>query len=134
MSIRDASIMPVVAVEDLDRAISFYRDALGLEVRRSEQDPTAAIAEIGNDRLYLYKSTYSRGEATVASLLVSDLESTVRELRERGVVFQEYDSPAIKTVEGIATMGETKAAWFKDSEGNTIGITNEVPEIARKAA
>jgi hypothetical protein len=61
---------------------------------------------------------------------VEDIEATVRELRARGVVFEEYDFPGLKTVEGIADIegnypskgsGE-RGAWFRDSEGNMLGI------------
>ena len=62
---------------------------------------------------------------------VNDIEATVAELRERGVIFEEYDLPGLKTVNGIAEVeghypsrggiGE-RAVWFRDSEGNLLGI------------
>jgi hypothetical protein len=51
-----------------------------------------------------------------------DIEKEVADLRARGVVFEEYDYPNLKTVNGIATTGPGKAAWFKDSEGNILGL------------
>jgi hypothetical protein len=57
------------------------------------------------------------------ALMVEDLAATVQELRARGVQFEEYDSPALKTNDGIADVGYARAAWFKDSEGNLIGIS-----------
>jgi catechol 2,3-dioxygenase-like lactoylglutathione lyase family enzyme len=134
MSLRDSSIMPVLAVDDLDRAIGFYRDKLGLEVRRLEQDPSSAIVEVGDNRLLIYKSDFKRGEATAASFLVKDVESTVSELRDRGVTFEEYDLPSLKTTNGVAVLGDLHAAWFKDSEDNIINLSNELPEVMRKAA
>ena len=134
MSIRDSSIMPVLAVDDLDRAIGFYRDKLGLEVHRREQDPTSAVVEATDSRLLLYVSGYQRGENTVASISVKDVEGTVSELRARGVTFEDYDLPGLKTTNGILVQDDMRAAWFKDSEGNTIAITTELPEVARKAA
>jgi hypothetical protein len=66
---------------------------------------------------------------------VEDLEATVAELRSRGVVFEEYDLPGLRTVDGIADIegnypskggvGE-KGAWFHDSEGNLLGIGQPV--------
>jgi hypothetical protein len=62
---------------------------------------------------------------------VDDIEATVAELRRRGVVFEVVDLPGLKTVNGIAEVagnypssGATgeKAAWFRDSEGNLLGI------------
>ena len=51
-----------------------------------------------------------------------DIEREVAELKARGVVFEEYDTPYLKTVGSIATTGPNRAAWFKDSEGNILGI------------
>ena len=135
MGLSISSVMPTIAVDDLDRAIKFYSDTLGLSVRRLEGEAAAALVEVGDaDRLLLYKSGYKRGETTYASFLCKDVESTVRELRGKGVKFEEYDFPGLKTVNGIATMGELKTAWLKDSEGNTLAISNEVAEVMRKAA
>jgi catechol 2,3-dioxygenase-like lactoylglutathione lyase family enzyme len=135
MDLKESSIVPVLAVDDLDRAVGFYRDRLGLEVRRLHDDPGTALVETGRSgRLLLYTSSYRRGETTAASFLVDDVETTVSELRGRGVAFEDYDLPGLKTVGGIASMGDLRSAWFKDSEGNTIAISNELPEVARKAA
>ena len=48
----------------------------------------------------------------------------VRELKAKGVAFEEVDSPGLKTVDGVATMGDMKAAWFKDTEGNILAVTS----------
>ncbi len=55
-------------------------------------------------------------------------------MRDKGVTFEEYDFPGLKTVHGIATTGELKTAWFRDSEGNILALSNEVAEVMRKAA
>jgi hypothetical protein len=55
-------------------------------------------------------------------LRVPDVRAAVRDLQSRGVVFEEYDLPGIKTVDGVAEVGGASAAWFKDTEGNTIGV------------
>lgn len=68
-------------------------------------------------------SSSNRGGHTQAGIEVPDIEAAVAELKSRGVVFEEYDMPDLKTVEGIATeSGGDKAAWFKDSEGNLLGL------------
>lgn len=125
MNFKDASIMPVLAVDDLDRATAFYRDKLGLSVRTSGEMPGSALVEIGsNSYLFLYTTEFRRGENTVASFLVEDVKGTVRELRGRGVTFEEYDLPGLRTEDGIADLGEEgQTAWFKDSEGNTIAVS-----------
>ena len=136
MSFNDASIMPVLAVDDLERAIAFYRDKLGFNVRTADQMGDSAVVEIGSSGyLFLYKTEFRRGENTVASFLVDDLESSVRELRGRGVTFEEYDLPDLKTVDGIVDLGEgLQGAFFKDTEGNTIGISTNFIAALRKAA
>jgi catechol 2,3-dioxygenase-like lactoylglutathione lyase family enzyme len=136
MGLSITSVIPTIAVEDLDRAISFYSETLGLPVRRLGGDTGSAIVEVGSsDRLLLYKSTYRRGETTTCSLFVDDVEGAVRELRGRGVRFEEYDFPGLKTVDGIATMDDGfKTGWFKDSEGNILALSNEMPEVMRRAA
>lgn len=136
MSLKDSSIMPVLAVDDLDRAISFYRDKLGLEVRRLEGEEESALVDVGGSGgpLLLYRSSFSRGETTAASFLVADIEGIVKELRGRGLSFEEYDLPGLKTEGGIATTGDLKGAWFKDSEGNTIALTTEMTISLEKAA
>ena len=135
MSLKDAKVIPVLAADDLERAMAFYRDKLGLKAERSPSDPTGAVVELNLDSsFYLYESTYKRGETTVAAFAVEDTERVVDELRGRGVVFEEYDFPGLKTERGIATMDGLKSAWFKDSEGNTIAISEMDAESARKAA
>lgn len=135
MALRDTAIVPVLAVDDLDRATAFYRDKLGLEVERFEQDPTTAMVHVGETGwLMLYTSSFKRGETTAASFIVPDVESTVAELRERGVEFEEYDLPGLKTEHGIASFEGFKTAWLKDSEGNTIAVSQEQAAAIRRAA
>jgi catechol 2,3-dioxygenase-like lactoylglutathione lyase family enzyme len=135
MGLSIKSVMPTIAVEDLDRAIRFYSEKLGLSVRRLESALGGALVEVGeSDRLLLYPTTFRRGETTYAGFVVDDVESSVRELRSRGVVFEEYDFPGLKTIDGVATEGDLKSGWFKDSEGNILAISNEPAEVMRKAA
>ncbi len=135
MSLRDTSVVPVLAVDDIERAVAFYGDKLGLEVVRAEQDPSTAMVRVGETGwLMLYTTSFRRGETTQASFIVPDVESTVAELRERGVEFEEYDLPGLKTEHGIATLEGFKTAWFKDSEGNTLAVSQEQQEWLRRAA
>jgi hypothetical protein len=74
--------------------------------------------------LYVYQRGPTKADQTVASFKVENIEAHVKELRAKGVKFEEYDIPAmgIKTVGGIAAMGKTKSAWFKDTEGNILAL------------
>ena len=76
-----------------------------------------------NTQLYLYKRDSIRADHTVASFLVDDIETEVNHLKEKDIVFEEYDLPYLKTVNSIATSGKFRSAWFKDTEGNIISIT-----------
>ncbi len=135
MSLKDTYFMPVLAVDDIERATTFYRDKLGFTVRADERMPDGAIVRTGSSYLLIYKTEFRRGENTVASFLVDDVEATVRELRGRGITFEEYDLPGLKTEDGIVSMGEFgQTAWFKDSEGNTIALSTDIREQFSKAA
>jgi hypothetical protein len=65
-------------------------------------------------------------KASTAFWAVDDVVTEVAELKSRGVVFEEYDMPGIKTVNGIASGGGAKTAWFKDTEGNILAISQRV--------
>ena len=79
--------------------------------------------------LYVYERRGgTKADHTLAGWLVDDVEETVQELREKGVVFEQYDRPDLKTDKrGIAEIDGAKAAWFKDTEGNILSIT-EAPQ------
>ena len=114
---------------DLNRARRFYSEKLGLE--RIEQRPGGRRYRSGNSFFVLFESAgEASGTHTQMGWEVDDIEATVAALKVRGVVFEEYDLPGFKTVEGIAEIagnypskgiGE-KGSWFKDSEGNLLGI------------
>jgi predicted enzyme related to lactoylglutathione lyase len=121
----NSPIRPTIPVVDLNRAKRFYETRLGLKPVPANSDNTSgmAIFECGNGtRVELYQRGPSKADHTVATFEVSDIEEEVNILREKGVNFEEYDMPGIKTQNGIATQGSVKAAWFKDSEGNILCI------------
>jgi hypothetical protein len=68
------------------------------------------------------------------ALEVQDIDAAVKDLRARGLKFEEYDSPGLKTKDGIAEIAGTKVAWFKDSEGNLIALGLPVPVAASKGS
>ncbi len=78
----------------------------------------------GETWLYLY-GTPSAGTAhnTIAGWEVKDIESVMADLRGHGVVFEQYDLGDLRMIDGLADFGVAKAAWFKDSEGNTCDLT-----------
>jgi catechol 2,3-dioxygenase-like lactoylglutathione lyase family enzyme len=121
-----AQIAAVIPVSDIDRAAAFYGETLGLNVviRRDDlpQNREAEFAT-GEGRLVVYESVAAgQSRGTLAGFRVEDIESAVADLRTRGVAFEEYDMPDLKTENGIASIGDVRAAWFKDPDGNILAI------------
>jgi len=124
----NAGISITLPVVDLERARRFYGETLGL---RSASPPVEGMASEmawfeGRQGLpiALYRrDTPTTADHTAVAFEVDDLDREMEGLRERGVVFEQYDLPGLKTDErGIATLGSWRGAWLKDSEGNILGI------------
>ena len=122
----NAPIHAVLPAVDLDRARKFYEGKLGLKVVRVDPDPAPGVLfEAGKGTQFgIYKRAATKADHTVAGFTVKDVEAEVKELKAKGVVFEEYDTPGFKTVNGIVSMGPVKAAWFKDTEGNILCVNN----------
>jgi catechol 2,3-dioxygenase-like lactoylglutathione lyase family enzyme len=122
----DAEITAVVPVSNVERATEFYGNVLGLELRARREDlPENREAEFrGGDGTLLAYESVGAGQSrhTVAGFRVRDLDAVVAQLREGGVKFEEYDLPDLKTVNGIATVGDVRAAWCRDPDGNILAI------------
>ncbi|KND43807.1 MULTISPECIES: VOC family protein [Streptomyces] len=128
------SVATRLPAQDLDRARRFYAEKLGLEP--VDERPGGLLYRCGDTEFALFTSTgASPGTFTQMGWQVDDVESVVAELRRRGVVFEEVDVPGLRTEGGIAEIdgnypskgarGE-RAAWFRDSEGNLLGIGEPV--------
>lgn len=120
--LRNAPVVPYIPATDLKRARKFYEQKIGLIAR--EEIAGGVVYECGaRSWIFLYESAGAgTSQASQAFWQVEDLEAEVKELRSRGVVFEEYDVPGMKTVDGIATGGGARAAWFRDSENNIMAI------------
>jgi catechol 2,3-dioxygenase-like lactoylglutathione lyase family enzyme len=117
----NAAIATTIPVVDLNRAKAFYQDKLGLKT--ADDVPGGAMLEAGEgQRIYLYEREPTKADHTVIGFHVDDVEKEVNELKGKGIVFEEYDMPNLKTENFIATIGTWKAAWFKDTEGNILSI------------
>jgi len=122
----DARVHAALPATDLDRARRFYADKLGLTP--AEESPGGLFYDGAGGTRFLVFPTQGKasGEHTQIGFLVDDVEAEVAELRSRGVVFEEYDVPGLKTVDGIADVGPTRGAWLRDSEGNLLGVVQFV--------
>jgi catechol 2,3-dioxygenase-like lactoylglutathione lyase family enzyme len=121
-----AEIAAIVPVSDVEKAVEFYGGTLGLELQIRRDDlPENREAEFraGDGSLVVYESVAAgQSRGTVAGFRVEDLDSVVAALRERGVAFEEYDLPDLKTENGIAMIGDLRASWAKDPDGNIIAF------------
>jgi catechol 2,3-dioxygenase-like lactoylglutathione lyase family enzyme len=128
--LESARVATRIPAQDLDRAESFYAEKLGL--RPVERRPGGLLYRCGAGEFALFQSAgQASGTHTQMAWEVEDLEAVVAELRRRGVVLEECDRPGLRTADGIAQVagnypskggiGE-KAAWFRDTEGNLLGL------------
>ncbi|MBA2305811.1 MAG: VOC family protein [Acidobacteria bacterium] len=124
--LRDAPVVPYIPATDIARAREFYEKKVGLVPR--QEVAGGVVYECGNGSwIFLYHSAGAgTSQASQAFWQVKDVDAEVAELRGRGVVFEEYDMPGFKTVNGIFTGGGSRAAWFKDSEGNIMAVIQSV--------
>ena len=118
----EAKTHAALPAQDLDRARSWYADKLGL--KPVEESPGGLFYEMGEGSRFLIFPSGGQpsGAHTQIAFVVADLDAEVHDLMADGVVFEEYDTPTLKTIGGISEAGPNKAAWFKDSEGNLLGL------------
>jgi predicted enzyme related to lactoylglutathione lyase len=115
-------INPTLPVADLARARRFYEEVLGF-VPEGAATPGGVMYRAKDSALFIYPSEFAgTNKATAAGFTVADVAATVGELKARGVTFEEYNFPDFKTVGGIAQTPGGLAAWFKDPDGNIIGL------------
>jgi catechol 2,3-dioxygenase-like lactoylglutathione lyase family enzyme len=118
----DSRVTANIPASDIDRARDFYADKLGLTPTRELMGEVLVYETAGGTEFSVYRTDHA-GEAghTIAQWHVTDIESEVRDLEGKGVSFEVYDMPGVEWAGSIATLkGVGRAAWFKDSEGNTM--------------
>jgi predicted enzyme related to lactoylglutathione lyase len=124
--LKNAPVVPNIPASNIARARKFYEEKVGLVPR--EEIAGGVVYECGDRSwIFLYRSGGAgTSKASQAFWQVKDVEAEVAELKARGVTFEEYDMPGLKTVNGIATTGNNKAAWFTDTEGNIMAIIQTI--------
>jgi catechol 2,3-dioxygenase-like lactoylglutathione lyase family enzyme len=120
--LQDAPMYAYIPARNVTRARGFYEGKLGL--KPAEELNGGVVYEFGDHTACFLYPTENAGtsRASQAFWEVSDVEREVAELKSRGVTFEDYDVPGMKTVNGIADAGGAKAAWFKDTEGNILAL------------
>lgn len=125
--IRDQRTHTTLPAADLVRAKKFYAEKLGL--KPSTESPGGLFYVTGGGTRFILYPTPNpeRAGHTQMGISVKNIDTAVADLRASSVTFEEYDSPGLKTERGVAKTGEVRAAWFKDSEGNLIGLVQLPP-------
>jgi predicted enzyme related to lactoylglutathione lyase len=121
MSLTHRTVAMMLPVTDVDRAQKFYSESLGLDHTGFNDEGSALYSLQGGSTLMLLPRPDSQpSESTAMAFEVDDLSSEISELEDKGVAFEDYDLPELRTVDHVADLGSERAAWFKDPDGNVI--------------
>lgn len=125
--LKEQDIMAVLPAKDIARAADFYEKVVGLDPPQA-MDEENLLFRSGNGTAFLLYRTDNAGSAknTQMGWETKNIEGEMEELRARGVVFEEYDFPGLKTENGIAATPVGKAAWFTDTEGNILNLFQQL--------
>ena len=125
----NAAVAPTLPAVDLKRARRFYEATLGLKVVKEDPSPGIMVQCGNGTMIYIYERAATKADHTVASFAVDDLDAEMLALQRKGIKFEEYNLPGLKTDHGVVTIDGMKGAWFKDTEGNILSLT-EMPKQA----
>jgi catechol 2,3-dioxygenase-like lactoylglutathione lyase family enzyme len=121
-------VFPILLAKDLDTTRAFYRDTLGLEIAREDPDDRIVFRCGDGTQLVVTKSTVGTSDTqTQMAWRVPDIHAEVADLRARGVRIEEYTEPDPVTIDGIADMGHSWAAWFIDPNDNVLAVVEPKP-------
>ena len=123
--LKTAPIRAYIPASNVERARKFYEQVVGLTPK--EDYAGGVIYECGNTEVFLYLTPNAgTSKASQAYWQVKDVEAEVADLKGRGVVFEEYDMPGVTMKNSIATAGGAGTAWFKDTEGNILAVSQRL--------
>jgi catechol-2,3-dioxygenase len=123
-SLGEFPVYAVLPASDFPRATAWYQEKL--QLTPEQEMPGNAWFRCAGGTWFILTQTPNAGTAknTAAGFTVKGIEAVMEDLRSRGVEFEDYDFGDMgRTENGLLTMGPTKAAWFKDSEGNIIELS-----------
>ncbi|HET7176033.1 MAG TPA: VOC family protein [Gammaproteobacteria bacterium] len=123
--LKDAPIRAYLPATDVKRAREFYEGVIGLEAK--ETYAGGVVYACGGAEVFLYPTPNAgTSKASQAFWQVADVAAEVQALKARGVKFEEYEFPGFRMVDSILSGGGAKTAWFKDTEGNILAISQRV--------
>jgi catechol 2,3-dioxygenase-like lactoylglutathione lyase family enzyme len=121
MMLKPKMVVATIPVTDLERSKQFYGGTLGLTLLY--ENPFSARYDAGGgSQLSIFRRPPTKTEHTLAHFEVDDLVAAVRDLKAKGVRFQEYNEGPLKTTDSIAQVGPNRGAWFTDPDGSTLGL------------
>lgn len=121
MSLSTSPLTTIIPVTDGERSRHFYEETLGLPFQGQATDGNLVFTLAGSGALALLSDPEAKPSPhTTASFEVRDIAAVISELDTKGVVFEDYDLPSLKTVDHVCVLGSEKAAWFKDPDGNIL--------------
>ena len=119
--IGQADATPMIAVKDLDRARKFYEDTLGLE--QVDDFGEGFMLKSGGTTFSVYRSEHAgTNKATALTFEVDDIDAEVRDLKEKGIFFEQYDMPGLERRGDLYVAEGMKTTWFKDPDGNILSL------------
>ena len=121
----DGKAAATIPVKDIEVARRFYNDKLGLKADTSTEDGVL-IYKSGDSKVLVYQSEFAgTNKATAATWEVGDVEREVKTLKDKGIAFEHYDMPGMTRQGDLHTAGDSRAAWFKDPDGNILAIVGK---------
>jgi catechol 2,3-dioxygenase-like lactoylglutathione lyase family enzyme len=123
--LKDAEAFASFSVNDLKQAKEFYGKTLGLKVAETQE---GLELKTGGTPVFIYpKPNHSPATFTVLNFPVDDIDEAVAGLKERGVKFEQYNLPDMKTDKDGVARGPhgPQIAWFKDPAGNILSVLEE---------
>ncbi|WP_310467531.1 VOC family protein [Sphingomonas sp.] len=117
-----ANATPMIAVKDIARARKFYGETLGLEAKEAMGGEVLEVTS-GSTTINVYRSEFAgTNQATALTFDVADIEAEVRELKDKGIFFENYDMPGLEKQGDLYVAEGMKTTWFKDPDGNILSL------------
>ena len=119
--LRKSDVTPMIAVKDLDRARKFYEETLGL--KEVDDFGEGFMLKSGDTKFSVYRSEFAgTNKATALTFDVDDIDEEVRDLKGKGISFEQYDVPGLERRGDVFVAEGMKTAWFKDPDGNILSL------------
>jgi len=111
-----------IAVKNIDVARNFYEGVLGLTPQPASEQGVMSF-RTGSTTVLVYTSQFAgTNRATAATWNVEDLDRVIEFLKSKGVAFEHYDMPGVTRKGDVHVTGSSRAAWFKDPDGNILAL------------